>query len=120
MELIVSIMALGISLAALWMGSAAMRRSDGDMSSFILNARKELGAAKSEVDQTVSSMASRVDTLDKLVSKIQADTGKSLTSAQSLQTEIAGLRNDLALLDESIPKQYRHPTPRTGRLQVTQ
>lgn len=120
MELIFSIMAIGISVAALWMASTAMRRSDGDMSSFLINARKELGAARSEIDQKVSGMESRVNTLDKMVSGIQAETGKSLTSSKSLKTEISGLRKDLALLDESIPKQYRHPTPRTGRPQVTQ
>ena len=120
MELMVSIMALGISLAALWMAGSAMKRSDGDMTSFLLNARKELGSTRSEIDQKVSAIGSRVDTLDKLVAAIQNDTGKSLTSTKSLQTEISGLRSDLALLDESIPKQYRHPTPRTGRPQVTQ
>ncbi|NQV99775.1 MAG: hypothetical protein HQ483_08765 [Rhodospirillales bacterium] len=90
------------------------------MSSFILNARKELSAVKVEIDHKVSGMESRVDSLDKLASSMQSESGKANAAATSLQAEIAGLRRDLASLDESIPKQYRHPTPRTGRPQVTQ
>ncbi len=120
MELIMALMALGVSFAALWMGSTAMRRSDGDMSTFILNARKELSATKTEIDAKVSDMTSRVDTLDKLMSKYQAEAGKSTATLNSLQSEIAALKNDLASLDESIPKQYRHPTPRSGQPRVTQ
>lgn len=120
MGLILAVMALGVALVALWMGSVAMRRSDGDMSAFILSARKELGATKAEIDAKVAEMTTRVDKLDKLMSKHQAEAGKSLATLNSLQSEIAGLRSDLASLDQSIPKQYRHPAPRTGQPRITQ
>ncbi len=120
MAIIMSILALCVALVALWMGSASMRKSDGDFSSFILNARKELSAVKVEIDQTVTNISKRVDTLDQLVASVKAEAGKSSTAVSSLQTELRALRNDLDTLDESIPKQYRHPTPRRGHSQVAQ
>lgn len=120
MEIILSIMALCISLLAMWMGSASLRKSDGSVSTFILSARKELGSAKAEIDITVANMGKRVDALDQLVSGIQGEVGKSNSSVATMQSEIRALRDDLEALDGSIPKQYRHPTSRTGQQQVTQ
>ena len=53
MELLFSLLALGISLIALWMASTAMRRSEGSVSDFIMKARKELGSAKAEIDKSI-------------------------------------------------------------------
>ncbi len=120
MELIVSFLALGISLIAMWIGSTSIRKTDGDMNSFLLNARKELGSVKSEIDKRVLSMDTRVNTLDQLLSALQTETGNANKTILNLKKEIAALRDDLGVLDESIPKQYRHPAPRTARPQVHQ
>lgn len=120
MELIVSFLALVISLIAMWIGSTSIRKADGDMNSFLLNARKELGSVKTEIDKQVTSMEARVNALDQLVSALRTETGNSNKTILNLKSEIAALRNDLGILDESIPKQYRHPAPRAARPQIHQ
>ncbi len=120
MTIIISIMALFISLIAMWMASNSLKKSDGSVSSFILKARKELSEARDDVDAMVSSMGKRVDTLDQLVSVIQSDGEKSKETIADFQLQLSALRSDLEALDGSIPKQYRKPSPRSAPSQLTQ
>lgn len=54
-----------------------MRRSDGDMTSFLLNARKELSSTKASIDKKVTGIEARVVALDQLRTVIKAGYAES-------------------------------------------
>ena len=120
MEMVVSFLALGVALVAMWIGSTSMRKSDGDMTAFLLNARKELRATKTSIDTKVAGIEARVNTLDQLSTVMKTNTEKNKAAITKLQAEISGLRRDLDELDDSIPKQYRNPSARIGQPRVHQ
>ena len=57
-----------------------MRRSDGDMTSFLLNARKELSSTKASIDKKVTGIEARVVALDQLRTVIKTDSAESKSS----------------------------------------
>ena len=91
-----------------------MRGIDGDMTSFLLNANKELSATKTSINSKVLGIEARVVALDQLTTTIKSDTAESKAAVIKLQAKITGLRRDLDELDDSIPKQYHNPSARTG------
>ena len=54
-----------------------MRGIDGDMTSFLLNANKELSATKTSINSKVLGIEARVVALDQLITAIKADTAES-------------------------------------------
>ena len=91
-----------------------MRGIDGDMTSFLLNANKELSATKASINSKVVGIEARVVALDQLTTTIKSDTAESKAAVIKLQAKITGLRRDLDELDDSIPKQYYNPSARKG------
>ena len=91
-----------------------MRGFDGDMTSFLLNAHKELSATKASINNNLVEIEARVVALDQLTTAIKADTAESKAAVIKLQAKITGLRRDLDERDDSIPKQYHNPSARTG------
>lgn len=73
------------------------------MTSFLLNARKELSSTKASIDKKVTGIEARVVALDKLRTVIKADSAESKVAVIKLKAEIIGLRRDFDELDDSIP-----------------
>ena len=113
MEIVLGVLALCVSLIAIWLGSTTLRRLDNDLNAFLSNARKELSSAKASIDRQVSSMADQVNTIDKQFRVAHLEATGTKTAITSLKAEIAELQRRLEALDESIPKQYRHRTAKT-------
>ena len=114
MKILISFLALGVALVAMWLSSTLMPGFDGDMTSFLLNAQKELSATKASINNKVVGIEARVVALDQLTTTIKSDTAESKAAVIKLQAKITGLRRDLDELDDSIPKQYYNPSARKG------
>ncbi len=117
MEMFLSFVAIGISIAAIWMVSHSSKSSEGGFNAFLQSARNELNTAKSDIDKNLSETITRLNAVGEIIEEINANSSATNTNLSDLRAEVNALRHDLDALDASIPKQYRNlPRKSSGNL----
>lgn len=111
MTIIIVAMALLISLIALWLGSANLKKMENGSKEIKKQIDHEMDDMKGELDKKITAITRTVKKFDSKLEIIVEGQSKAEETAKGLQIEIDKIRSELNDLLFRLPPQFRLAQP---------
>lgn len=115
MTIIIVAMALLISLIALWLGSANLKKMENGSKEIKKQIDHEMDDMKGELDKKITAITRTVKKFDSKLEIIIEGQSKAEETAKDLQKEVDKIRRELDGLLFRLPPKYRLPQSGEGK-----
>ncbi len=109
MTTIIAVLALLVSLIALWLGSANLKKLESGTKEIKNKIGADMAAMKDEIEKKVATIARGADAFDAKLEAIREGQTKAGETAGGLQAEIDKVRKELDALLFNLPAKYKQP-----------
>ncbi len=109
MTIIISVLALLVSLIALWLGSANLKKLESGTKEIKDQIGADMNAMKDEIEKKVAIIARGADAFDAKLEAIREGQTKAKETAGGMQAEIDKVRKELDTLLFNLPTKYKQP-----------
>lgn len=104
---IASVIAVVVSLAALWLANSAQRQADSSFKDFTQHLVKKVKDAQVEFQQTVKNAHQDLNTARRSVDNLERYTQETTTKVNTLEQRLSVIEHELKSLTAALPPQYR-------------
>ena len=111
MTIIIAVLALLISLIALWLGSANLKKLDTGTKEIKSQLKTDLDAMKAEIEKKILTIGNRVDAFEAKLDGITEGQTQAKETVKGLQADIAKARKELDNLLFNLPPQFKQRQP---------
>lgn len=116
--LVICSIAVCVAFAALWMSSAAIKKTEHQLAEFGNVVRHDFGGLRGEVEASLADMQARGNRAEQRVEQSKEAEATMQKGIDELKGDIAMLRDVITELEASIPPQYRRRKHMTDQDQV--
>lgn len=107
LPVIISVLAILISLAAIWMASDLLKRSEASHREFYMANVKAVKDAVTDFKASQEAMLRRLADLERQAAATAEKADRAEARVAALENALRGLAEGLAALDRSIPQRFR-------------
>ncbi|MEE9318172.1 MAG: hypothetical protein V3U48_07775 [Rhodospirillales bacterium] len=115
MTIIIGALALLVSLIALWLGSANLKKMENGSKEIKKQINNEMDIMKGELDKKITAITRTVKKFDSKLEIIIEGQSKAEETAKDLQKEVDKIRRELDGLLFRLPPKYRLPQSGEGK-----
>jgi len=115
MTIIIGTLALLVSLIALWLGSANLKKMENGSKEIKKQINNEMDIMKGELDKKITAITRTVKKFDSKLEIIIEGQSKAEETAKDLQKEVDKIRRELDGLLFRLPPKYRLPQSGEGK-----
>ena len=115
MTIVIAVLALLVSLIALWLGSANLKKMENGSKEIKKQINREMDDMKGKLDKKITAINRTVKKFDSNLEIIIEGQSKAEETAKGLQIEIDQIRSELNDLLFRLPPQFRQPQPGQGK-----
>jgi DNA repair exonuclease SbcCD ATPase subunit len=107
MVIVLGTLAMFVALAALWLGSVAMRKADEQFTELAKSMRAELAKVRGDAEEKVNVVTRRLAMLEGRLEKVQTLDQATHDTLANIRDEVFALKRDLDATRTALPPQIR-------------